>query len=190
MILPKRFFARKTVTVAKDLLGKYLVRDVHGKMIAGRIVETEAYIGPHDLACHASKGRTARTDVLYGRPGTAYVYLIYGMYWCFNVVTEREDYPAAVLIRAIESDDGTLIDGPGRTCRALGIDKQLNRWDLTAGERLWMEDRGGRIRRSHYAALPRIGVDYAEQWATKPLRFRLVQHTVVKKRRLDEPRRR
>src|SRR5581483_4066546 len=127
-------------------------------------------------ACHASKGRTARTDVLYGPPGTAYVYLIYGMYWCMNVVTEREGYPAAVLIRAVElvhDGEAKLIDGPGRTCRALHIDKHLNRWDLTEGDRLWLEDRGDRIRRTEFSATPRIGVDYAGTWAAKPLRFRL-----------------
>ena len=178
MILRKSFFARKTLAVAKELLGKHVVRELHGTRIAGRIVETEAYIGPHDLACHASKGRTVRTDVLFGPPGTAYVYLIYGMYWCFNVVTERVDYPAAVLIRAIvleqpSPESSALVDGPGRTCRALHIDKHLNRWDLTIGERLWIEDRGRRVRRSQFAALPRIGVDYAGEWAAKPYRFRL-----------------
>ena len=99
-ILSKSYFNRSTLVVAKSLLGKYLVRQNGKGTIAGKIVEVEAYVGPHDLACHASKGRTLRTDVLFGPPGISYVYLIYGMYHCLNVVTERAEFPAAVLIRA------------------------------------------------------------------------------------------
>ena len=183
-ILSKDFFDRRTVTVAKDLLGKYLVRAHKGREVAGRIVEVEAYVGPHDRACHASKGRTLRTDVLYGPPGIAYVYLIYGMYWCFNAVTEREGYPAAVLVRAVEliedADGPSLIDGPGRTCRSLHIGKELNRRDLTKGDELWIEDRGERP--SRFAALPRIGVDYAGEWAHKRYRFRLTRLSKSKKK--------
>jgi DNA-3-methyladenine glycosylase len=155
-------------------------------VLAGRIVEVEAYIGPQDLACHASKGRTKRTDVLFGPPGLAYVYLIYGMYYCFNVVTNREGYPAAVLVRAIEAHEypspirsnqaesqPLLIDGPGRLCRFLQIDLSLNRCDLTTGHTLWLEDRGERLRSAEITATPRIGVDYAGEWATKPYRFRV-----------------
>jgi len=98
-----------------------VVRENGKGTVAGKIVEVEAYVGPHDLACHASKGRTMRTDVLFGPPGISYVYLIYGMYHCLNVVTEKAEFPAAVLIRALEIE-GTLIDGPGRLCRALDID--------------------------------------------------------------------
>jgi len=110
--------------------------------------------------------------VLYGPPGLAYVYLIYGMYHCLNVVTEREEFPAAVLIRAIEVE-GELIDGPGRLCQALQIDRTLNRYDMTSGDRLWFEDRAVRIIRSSIGTFPRIGVDYAGVWAKKPWRFRL-----------------
>jgi DNA-3-methyladenine glycosylase len=170
-ILEREFFERPTVAVAKALLGKYLVRRLDGRVVAGRIVEVEAYVGPHDLACHASKGRTARTDVMFGPAGVAYVYLIYGMYHCLNVVTEREGYPAAVLIRGIEQ--GEVIDGPGRVCRLLQIDRTLNRLDLTLGKKLWIEDRGDRIPRTAIAASARIGVDYAGEWASKPYRFRL-----------------
>jgi DNA-3-methyladenine glycosylase len=171
-ILSRPYFARPTVQVARSLIGKYLVRVIDGRMLAGKIVEVEAYIGPQDKACHASKGRTQRTDVMFGPGGVAYVYLIYGMYHCLNVVTEREKFPAAVLIRAIEID-GELIDGPGRLCRALQIDRCLNRLDLTTGESLWFEDRGIVVEKRDVGTHPRIGVNYAGEWAKKPWRFRL-----------------
>lgn len=170
-VLSRQYFSRPTVQVARSLIGKYLVRSLDGREIAGRIIEVEAYVGPRDKACHASKGKTQRTDVMFGPSGIAYVYLIYGMYHCLNVVTDREEFPAAVLIRAIEVD-GVLIDGPGRLCRALQIDRNLNRVDLTTQESLWFEDRGGRILCRQVAALPRIGVDYAGIWAKKLWRFR------------------
>ena len=171
-ILPRVYFNRPTLSVARSLIGKYLVRSINGRMLAGKIVEVEAYVGPQDKACHASKGRTQRTEVLFGPPGVAYVYLIYGMYHCLNVVTEREEFPSAILIRAIEID-GELIDGPGRLCRALQIDRRLNRADLTTGESLWFEDRGALVERGAVGAHPRVGVDYAGEWAKKPWRFRL-----------------
>ena len=171
-ILPRLYFNRPTLAVARSLIGKYLVRSIDGRELVGKIIEVEAYIGPRDKACHASKGRTQRTDVLFGPGGVAYVYLIYGMYHCLNVVTEREEFPSAVLIRAIEID-GQLIDGPGRLCRALQIDRRLNRVDLTIGDSIWFEDRGVSVERRHVGAHPRIGVDYAGEWAQKPFRFRL-----------------
>ena len=171
-ILSRIYFNRPTLTVARSLVGKYLIRCIDGREIAGKIVEVEAYIGSQDRACHASKGRTQRTEVLFGSPGIAYVYLIYGMYHCLNVVTEREEFPSAVLIRAIEID-GELIDGPGRLCRALQIDRRLNRVDLTTSESVWFEDRGALVERGDVGAHPRIGVDYAGKWAKKPWRFRL-----------------
>ena len=173
--LPRTYFSRPTLVVARSLLGKYLVRANGKGTIAGRIIEVEAYVGPRDRACHASKGRTARTDVMFGPAGIAYVYMIYGMYHCLNVVTERTDFPAAVLIRAVEVD-GELIDGPGRLCRALQIDRTLNRLDMTVGDRLWFEDRGRRVERGTIGTFPRIGVDYAGVWARKPWRFRLSEH--------------
>ncbi len=173
-ILRREFFARGTLRVARELVGKYLVRRIGRGVIAGRIIEVEAYVGPQDRACHASKGRTARTEVLFGPPGQAYVYLCYGMYEMLNVVTERDGFPAAVLLRAIECN-GRLIDGPGRLTRALAIDRRLNRHDLTVGEDLWFEDRGETLRRGAVKRHPRIGVDYAGEWAKKPWRFRLDQ---------------
>jgi DNA-3-methyladenine glycosylase len=175
-ILRRIYFNRPTLTVARSLIGKYLVRAIDGRILAGKIVEVEAYVGPEDKACHASKGRTQRTDVMFGPGGVAYVYLIYGMYHCLNVVTEREEFPSAVLIRAIEID-GALIDGPGRLCRALQIDRRLNRVDLTTGESIWFEDRGILIKKADVRAHPRVGVDYAGKWAKKPWRFRLRQVT-------------
>ena len=172
-VLQREYFNRSTLVVARSLVGKYLVRQNSRGMIAGRIIEVEAYVGPYDKACHASKGRTQRTDVMFGPGGVAYVYMIYGMYHCLNVVTEREAFPAAVLIRAVEVD-GELIDGPGRLCRAFNIDRSLNRTDMTEGKRLWFENRGVRVPRERLGAFPRIGVDYAGKWAKKPWRFRLV----------------
>jgi DNA-3-methyladenine glycosylase len=109
---------------------------------------------------------------MFGPPGVAYVYLIYGMYHCLNVVTEQEGFPAAVLIRAVEVE-GRLIDGPGRLCRLFEIDRSLNRLDLTLKQSLWFEDRGVPVARRDIDQLPRIGVDYAGEWARKPWRFRL-----------------
>lgn len=173
-ILPRSYFSRPTLVVARSLVGKYLVRENGKGTIAGKIVEVEAYIGTEDKACHASKGRTARTEILFGPPGMAYVYLIYGMYDMLNVVTERAEFPAAVLIRAIEVD-GELIDGPGKLCRELEIDRSLHRLDLTQGRSLWFEDRGSRVSRKQVGTFPRIGVDYAGAWAKKPWRFRLIR---------------
>jgi len=146
-------------------------------------VETEAYVGPHDLACHASKGLTPRTSIMFGPPGRAYIYMIYGFHFCLNVVTEEEGYPAAVLIRAVDplenvdlmrqlrnnpERDTNIASGPGKLCKAMSIDKQLNGEDL-AGNVLWIEDRNfniGQIRTS-----PRVGVDYAGEYKDKPWRF-------------------
>jgi DNA-3-methyladenine glycosylase len=173
-ILQRKYFNRPTLVVARSLIGKYLVRDNGHGQVAGKIIEAEAYVGPTDKACHASKGRTKRTDVLFGPPGISYVYLIYGMYHCLNVVTERESFPAAVLIRAVEID-GKLVDGPGRLCRSMDINRTLNRHNLTEGRQLWLEDRAVRISPAQIGAFPRIGVDYAGLWARKPWRFRLTR---------------
>jgi len=173
VLLGREFYARKTLVVAKDLLGRVLVHVDEGVRRAGRIVETEAYIGPHDLACHASKGRTARTDVMFGHPGHAYVYLIYGMYDCFNVVTEREGYPSAVLVRALAPLEGCVgkTDGPGKLCRALHVTRAQNRFDLTDPASSLTIEEGTPVSPRKIARGPRIGVDYAGDWAGKELRF-------------------
>lgn len=176
MILRRDYFHRPTLEVARSLVGKYLVREQGSGVIAGRIIEVEAYIGTEDKACHASKGRTARTEVLFGPPGHAYVYLCYGMHEMLNVVTEQEGFPAAILLRAVECEQ-TLIDGPGRVTRAFGIDRRLNRCDLTLGQSLWFEDRGESVSTGLLNAHPRIGVDYAGEWAHKLWRFRLTTET-------------
>ena len=183
MKLDSSFYRKPTLEVAECLLGKVLVRRLNGRNLAGKIVETEAYIGPDDLACHASKGRTPRTAIMFENGGRAYIYMIYGFYFCLNAVTEAEGYPAAVLIRAVEpldqmsamrrlrrnpARDSDIASGPGKLCMAMGIDKRLNGADLT-GDTLWIEDRNlgvDEIQRS-----PRIGVDYAGEYKDKPWRF-------------------
>lgn len=173
--LPRAFYAEKTIDVAKALLGCLIVRE---DKIA-RIVETEAYLGEHDLAAHSSKGRTPRTETMFGPPGHLYVYLIYGMYHCFNFVTEPDGHASAVLIRAAEPvrgiDDRT--DGPGRLARALSVDRTMNGLDLTKKGPFYVAARDidvGKILRG-----PRVGVDYAGAWAKKPLRFWLASSTHV-----------
>jgi DNA-3-methyladenine glycosylase len=172
-LLPRAFYEASALTVARRLLGKTLVHVVDGQRRAVRISEVEAYIGEHDLACHASKGRTARTDVLYGPPGIAYVYLIYGMYHCFNVVTGKEGRAAAVLVRGGEPLQNLATagrtDGPGRLCRAMAIDLRQNRKDLL-GPELFLEDAPA-VPSSRVARGPRIGVEYSGHWKDKPYRL-------------------
>jgi len=181
--LPRSFYSRSALDVASDLLGKVLVRKIDKKILSGKIVETEAHVGTHHLACHASKGHTPRTSVMFGPPGYAYVYMIYGFYFCLNVVTEPLGYPAAVLIRAIEplenvdlmrqlrnnpDHETNIASGPGKLCMAMSIDKGLNGADLL-GTTIWIEDRKldpGPMRTS-----PRVGVDYAGEYKDKPWRF-------------------
>lgn len=194
-ILNRNFFNRPTLTVARDLLGQRLVRDMDGERLSGMIVETEAYIGQEDSASHASKGRTARTGVMFGPPGHTYVYLIYGMYHMLNLVTEAVDFPAAILIRAIEPVEGiermrqhrhqnrtvSLANGPGKLCQALAIDRTLNRWDVTQGQNLWLE-RGEVVAEEAIATGPRIGIDYARpKDRTAPWRFWHRHHQFVSK---------
>jgi DNA-3-methyladenine glycosylase len=179
-----RFYARPTAEVARGLLGQILVSHVGGRrcQTAGRIVEVEAYVGPHDPACHAyGHRRTARTEPLYGPPGTAYVYFTYGMHWCLNAVTEPLDFPAAVLIRALEPIAGLetmrrrrgkepLCAGPARLCEALGVTGALNGVSLQRGP-LRIERGGGTAPPDREIAIgPRIGITQAADW---PLRFYL-----------------
>jgi DNA-3-methyladenine glycosylase len=169
--LERAFYDRDTVAVARDLLGKHLVRRVRGVERIGRIVEVEAYLGPHDLAAHSSKGLTARTRVMFGPPGHAYVYMIYGMHFCMNVVTEREGHAAAVLLRALEPVKNlrTGTRGPALLCRALGIDRRLNGHDFLSDDLyIAAPEREERIT---IVKAPRIGVDYAGHWARRLLRF-------------------
>jgi DNA-3-methyladenine glycosylase len=181
--VPRSFYAQPTIHVARQLLGKYLVRRHPDGTTVGKIVETEAYVGPHDLACHAAKGRTARTEVMFGPPGHAYVYFIYGVYYCLNIVTEEVGHASAVLIRSLEPIEGIdlmqqrrrlddlrkLASGPGKLCLAMAIDKTLNGADMSRGNILYVEDRNEPPPK--IAATPRIGVDYAGKWKDKPWRF-------------------
>lgn len=177
MRLKRKFFNRNTVIVARQLLGKYLVRKINNQIIKVKIIETEAYYGTKDQACHASKGLTPRTKVMFGPPGHAYIYMIYGVYHCLNVVTEREGYPAAVLIRGCEIIDGLSCDGiaflrgPGKLCQELKIDKKLNGIDICKNKELWIEDLG--VKTGHIRKGKRIGVDYAGKWKDKLWRFYL-----------------
>ena len=169
--LPRDFYDRDTVTVARDLLGKCLVHRSGGVTRIGRIVEVEAYLGPHDLAAHSARGLTPRTKVMFGPPGHAYVYLIYGMHYCMNVVTQEAGKASAVLLRAIgpvRNVEGRS-QGPGLLCKAMGIDKRLNGHDLLSTD-FYVADGGGAERIS-IVKRPRIGVDYAGHWAKRLLRF-------------------
>ena len=165
-MLSREFYQRKTLVVARELLGKFLVHASTGSAQVGMITETEAYHGPHDLASHASRGRTPRTQLMFGPAGHAYTYLIYGMYYCLNVVTEEENYPAAVLIRAVEG-----ITGPGRLSRHFNIDKSLNGEDMTKSKKLWIEDRGIVLPPRRILRTPRVGIDYAGEYKDKKWRF-------------------
>jgi len=161
--LKQEFFTRDVLIVAPELLGKILVSRVGEELVRYRISETEAYRGSEDLACHASKGRTARTEAMYHAGGAIYVYLIYGMYWMLNIVTGRENEPQAVLIRGLEN-----LYGPGRLTRKLKIDKTFYDEDITTSNRIWIESDGYQ---PVYKTDKRIGIDYAGEWKDKPWRF-------------------
>ena len=191
--LPQSFYARETELVARGLLGAILECRTPEGIASGRIVETEAYLGEHDLACHAAAGRTARTAPLYGPPGIAYVYFIYGMYWCFNAVTRAEHEPSAVLVRAIEPLAGLelmrrrrphvrrdidLTNGPGKLCLALGIDRRLN-WKPLQRPPLLIRA-GDPIPDRDVVVTPRIGITQAADW---PLRWYVRDNPYVSGRR-------
>lgn len=165
MRLPAEFYRRDVLTVAPELLGKVLVRSFsNGDTQRYIITEVEAYSAPHDLACHASKGRTPRTEVMFREGGLVYVYLIYGIYWMLNIVTGKVDEASAVLIRGVHE-----VSGPGRVGRVLQLDKSFYGEDLYRSDRIWIEDSP---LKPAYQALPRVGINYAgEPWISKPWRF-------------------
>ncbi len=196
--LPRMFYDRPTEQVARDLLGCVLECRTESGIAAGRIVETEAYLGEHDLACHAVAGRTARTAPLYGAPGIAYVYFIYGMYWCFNAVTRAEHEPSAVLVRAVEPVAGVdlmrrrrprarrdvdLTNGPGKLCLALGIDGTLN-WAPLQRPPLVIR-RGEPVSDANVTVTPRIGITQSAEW---PLRWFVSDSPYVSKTPAHFPR--
>ena len=196
--LPREFYDRDTEAVARELLGAIIECCSDEGTVSGRIVETEAYIGEHDLACHAAAGRTARTEPLYGPPGIAYVYFIYGMYWCVNAVTRAENAPSAVLIRAVEPVAGIdimrrrrpsarrdvdLTNGPGKSCLAFGIDGRLNRHALQRPPLIIRP--GDPVPDSRVTITPRIGITQCADW---PLRWFVTDNAYVSKTPAHFPR--
>ena len=170
--MKKNFFARDTPIVAKDLLGMELVRKIGRKTIRTVIIETEAYKGFDDKASHASRGKTPRNAPMFGPPGTIYIYLVYGMHYMLNIVTERKEYPAAVLIRgARRLDTGKNLDGPGKLTRALKITCALNNTDIQSNKGLYLGKRI--VSPVKITSARRVGVDYAGEWSKKPWRFLL-----------------
>jgi DNA-3-methyladenine glycosylase len=196
--LGRAFYAREeTLAVARELLGKRLVVPTDaGVRVSGRIVETEAYLGAEDKAAHSyGWRRTARTETMYAKGGAAYVFFVYGMHHQFNVVTGPEGTPTAVLVRAVEPEEGIeimrerravtkdreLTSGPGKLCKALAIDRSFDGEDMTRSPRVWLEDAGARTRPEEIAAGPRIGIAYAEEYALKPWRFWMKGNLFVSK---------
>ncbi len=158
------FFRQDALCVAPLLLGKKLVRQIGNTTLEFRITDVEVYCGKEDQACHASKGRTPRTEIMYADGGRVYVYLIYGMYWLLNFVTGEADHPQAILIRGVED-----IDGPGRVGKSLQLDKSFYGEDLIVSDRLWVEDAPSV---TEFETVPRVGIDYAgEEWRLKKWRF-------------------
>ena len=173
-ILNKSFFNRQTLKVARELLGKFIVKKNKKEEISAMITEVEAYDGFEDGASHAHKGKTDRNEIMFGDAGYWYVYLVYGMYNMLNIVTSKKNYPAAILIRGIECK-GEKIDGPGKLTKFLKINKNFNKKKATRKTKLWIEDRGVKIKNSEIKRTPRIGVDYAGMCAEKPYRFVLIK---------------
>jgi DNA-3-methyladenine glycosylase len=197
--LPRKFYARRADVLARALLGQVLVRVLDGARLSGRIVETEAYLGVNDRAAHSYGGRRSpRNASMWGAAGHAYVYFIYGLHYCMNVVAEGPEQPAAVLIRALEPLEGLammrahragkepterlrdtdLCSGPAKLAQALKLDRSLDGADLVAGEALFLE-RGARVPRARTVVSPRIGVAYAREWADRPLRFHVAGNAHV-----------
>jgi DNA-3-methyladenine glycosylase len=197
-VLPTSFYARDTEVVAREMLGTILECRTREGVASGRIVETEAYVGEHDLACHAAAGRTQRTAPLYGPPGFSYVYFIYGMYWCFNAVTRDEGQPSAVLVRAVEPVDGIelmrrrrpaakrdidLTNGPGKLCLALAIGARHH--ELSLIDSPLVIRRGTPVEDRDVVVTPRIGISRSADW---PLRYFVADNPYVSKTPKDFPR--
>lgn len=184
-MLNQTFYNQNTLLIAKKLLGNLLVYNSPQGLISGKIIETEAYVGPKDKASHASKGKTPRTELMFGPAGYWYIYLIYGMYNCLNIVTDKNHYPAAVLIRAVEPIDGikimeknrkttkltNLCSGPGKLCQAYGIDKKLNQSKAFSKTKLYIKQSKKTIKPSQIIKAKRVGVDYAQNYKDKLWRF-------------------
>lgn len=186
--LPENFYLADPTTVARELLGKRLVRQVGGQRVSGLIIETEAYRGEEDMACHARSGMTKRNAVMYGLPGRAYVYFTYGMHWLLNAVCGPQGFPAAVLVRALEPDEGLELiavnrpgvrqkdwtSGPARLCKALAIDGDLNGVYMCEADSLLLIEDAARVEDVNVTTSARVGIQYApEPWRTMPWRFRI-----------------
>lgn len=183
--LKNKFYQQNTFKMAKALLGKYLVRKIGEKTLVGKIVEVEAYYGFNDKASHASRGKTERTKIMFDKAGTAYIYMIYGMYYCLNIVTEKKDFPAAILIRALDPIKNIKIktNGPGKLCHALRIDKKLNGENLIFSNKLYLvKNPKEKIRNTQIVLAKRIGIDYAGKFKHKLWRFYLKNNKFVSKK--------
>lgn len=181
-IIPRSFYCRPTEIVARELLGKCLVRCVGGVIRLGKIVETEAYLGSHDLASHSRFGKTKRTKVLFGPAGHSYIYFIYGIYYCLNIVTAGKESGSAVLIRAIEPVEGIRekTSGPGLLCRALNITINLNKCDVTQKGQLYIAN-SPEDEKITIVSSARVGIPYAKDWKDRPLRFYIKDNPFVSK---------
>ena len=166
------FFKQPTLDICPQLLGKYLIHHDAGNKYEGFITEVEAYVGREDKACHATKGKTERNKPMFEAGGTWYVYLVYGMYWMLNIVTEEKDFPAAILIRGIKTKENHL-NGPGKLTKAFHINKKFNGKLAIPEQGLWLEDRGIEIPPQNINTGKRIGINYAGIWKHKPWRFYL-----------------
>lgn len=200
-ILKDDFYAGTTEEIARQLLGKFLCRRTETGVYVGKIVEDEAYLGKKDLACHSARGKTKRTETMFGSAGYAYVYMIYGIYHCLNIVTQKEGVPEAILIRALEpvmldSEEinagqeyygnrkiTSILNGPGKLCREFMIEKELNGAKLSKKNDLWIEDNDNKnIPATEIVRTKRIGVEYAKEWRDKPLRFYIRDSPFVSKK--------
>ena len=183
--LTRQFFKKDAVTVSKNILGKFLIHRLpNGKIIKGKIVEVEAYVGPEDKASHARNNKiTERNKAEFLEGGHIYIYLVYGMYWQFNITTGHAGHPQCFLIRAIEPEnikDYTLTNGPGKLCNYFKLDKSLYGENVTTSKRIWIEDRGEKITQKNIISAPRIGIDYAgPYWARRKLRFYIKNNPAV-----------
>ncbi|WP_129595819.1 DNA-3-methyladenine glycosylase [Anaerophilus nitritogenes] len=195
MKLDESFYRKDALNLAKDLLGKILVRKIGDRLIQCKIVETESYIGPQDKGCHAyNNKRTKRTEVMFWDGGYAYIYMIYGMYYCLNIVAAKKEEPQAVLIRAVEPLNEfeilkenrkikskklkDLTNGPGKLCKALHITKELNGYDMISGDELYIKDNDEKI---EIVSTKRVNIDYAEEYKDKLWRFYIKDHSFVSK---------
>ena len=182
MKIPQKYYLQPTLKITQNLLGKVLIRKFRNKFYQGVITETEAYIGFKDKASHASRGKTKRNQIMFAKGGRAYIYLIYGMYYCFNIITEKKNYPSAVLIRSIipiknkqntnnlDFTPNKLTNGPGKLCNYLKIKKTLNNQSLTSSK-IWLEDWKIKIPKNKIKKTKRIGIDYAEECKNYLWRF-------------------